>query len=213
MLVEIRGCPRDTGALEVVGGGTNQRRGLGEPAYDQTLWLAMLAAGLAGTAGADQNVDALIADFGAIVDAEQNQLDLGMSLLEWRHGAQQHAAAKCRPHANLELPIAAAVGLEPADSFGKAVQHLGCVSIEAGALGRQLQDPRRSREEHDTQALFQVVDGPAYRGRINQQAARRRHKAAAFDHPNKDYDPQDADPHEERSRRIDDIFAFLASAF
>jgi hypothetical protein len=34
--------------------------------------------------GGDKNVDTLIADFGAIIDAEQNELNRGVSLLEWR---------------------------------------------------------------------------------------------------------------------------------
>jgi hypothetical protein len=55
--------------------------------YDETLRLLMLSALLACASGADKDVDALAPDFGRVVDAEQDEADLGVPILERRDGS------------------------------------------------------------------------------------------------------------------------------
>jgi hypothetical protein len=55
---------------------------LHELSYDKTLRLFMLSALLACASGANQDVDTLIPYFDRVVDAEQDEPDFGVPILE-----------------------------------------------------------------------------------------------------------------------------------
>ena len=68
------------------------------------------------------------------------------------------------------------------------VKDLGAVAIEACAFSRQLYCARRPHKKRDSKVVFQTLDRPADRRRIDQQAPRRRDKATAFDNPDENLD-------------------------
>ena len=145
MRVEIGGRARNARALEVGRGSADHDGRLHQLAHDEALLLLVLAAPLAGAARADQDIDALVADLGRVIDAEQDEPDLRIALLKRRNGAQQHAPAQRRAKADLELAMQGGLDPESVNGLVEAPQHLRAIAIEASALGRQLQHARRSR--------------------------------------------------------------------
>ena len=133
---EVRGRARDTPTPEVCRGCTNYDGRLHELSYNETLRLLMLSAPLACASGADQDIDALVSYFGRVIDAEQDEPNLGMPILERRDGVQQHPPAKGWPQTDSELPVLCGIGLKSGNRFLERPQHLGSVSIETRAFGR-----------------------------------------------------------------------------
>src|SRR5262245_59608614 len=107
----------------------------------------MRAAVLAQTADAEEHINTFVTNPGHLIDAQQDEIDLRVSLLKRGNHPQQEPPCKTGGHANLELPVRyLSIGAEPVGRLFDFPQNLNSVAMEAQALARQLQRTRRPRE-------------------------------------------------------------------
>src|SRR5882757_5340507 len=98
----------------------------------------MLTTALSLAARADKDINAFVSHLGGVVDADQDEPNVRVEVLERRDGSQQHAPGQRGTHANFELPMQRCISPETIDRFIELLQHLDAVSVEARAFGGQL---------------------------------------------------------------------------